>query len=104
MSNEAERKKRKYGEFEEPREVEIQYTWEMAVKEYEEEHCTTYDEDDEQANAIINWIIGESIDHPKIAGWYEIPPGCEPTDEDDAEEYADYLDNKDLIPDDEDFE
>jgi len=84
--------------FDEPREVEIQWTYERARAENDEDE----DSLDEEAVSDVDFKIGESRETREISSWDEIPDGYEPVSSIDAEEYDRYLQNKDLIPEDED--
>jgi len=84
--------------FDEPREVDIQWTDEYARTQSEEDE----DSLDEDAISDVDWQIGESRETVEIISWDEIPNGYEPVNMNDAKEYDDYLQNKEFYGDDED--
>jgi murein tripeptide amidase MpaA len=75
--------------FDEPKEIEIQWTEEYARTQSEEDE----DSLDEEAISDVDWQIGESRETVEINSWDEIPEGYEPVNENDAQEYNDYLRN-----------
>jgi len=86
--------------FDEPKEVEIEWTYERARAESGEDE----DSLDEDAISDVDFQIGESRETIEINSWDDIPKGYEPVNPNDAEEYDRYLQNKDLIPVDDDEE
>ena len=80
--------------FDEPKEIEIEWTYERARAESEEDE----DSLDEDAISDVDFQIGESRETIEINSWDDIPEGYEPVNPNDAEEYDRYLQNKDLIP------
>lgn len=78
-------------EFDEPREVEVQWT-----EDYARSNCND-DEDsyDEDSISNVDLEIGDSREAIEINSWDDIPDGYELANEQDADEYNNYLERKD---------
>jgi hypothetical protein len=85
-------------EFDEPREIEIEFTYERARAESSEDE----DSLDEDAISDIDFLIGESRQTIEMGSWAEMPKGYEPVNQNEAEEYERYLQKNSYLFDDED--
>jgi hypothetical protein len=86
--------------FDEPREVEIQWTYERARAESDEDE----DSLDEDATSDVNFLIGQSRETREINSWDEIPDGFELVSPKDSDEYDSYFQNNDFVPEDDEEE
>ena len=77
-------------EFDEPREVEVQWT-----EDYARSNCND-DEDgyDEDSISNVDLEIGDSREAIEINSWDDIPDAYELANEQDADEYNNYLERK----------
>lgn len=79
--------------FDEPREVDIQWTYDTAKNHAIDEGA---DEDSDNFDTRVNWEIGDSRETIELDSWGDMPKGYEPVKYSDAVEYSDYLEAKEL--------
>lgn len=77
------------------REVEVWFTREEAENYVREE--MGIEEGTDYFDIVVNYERGDSSETIDICSWEDIPKGYEPMDENDREEYYDYLESKEEL-------
>lgn len=77
-----------------PKTLHIQWTFERVTKELKEDDYDDEDSENEDSVPMRGILLGESIEEIEIDSWSDIPTDYEPSDDNDREDYYEYLDTK----------